>query len=35
MIMLEEIDFSNVETSYDRILQLANCVEEKPTLLGK
>lgn len=34
MIMLEEIDF-NSDYAYDRILELANCVDEKQTLLGK
>ena len=35
MIMLEEIDFNNSDCAYDRVLELANCVDEKPTLVGK
>lgn len=32
---MEEIDFNEQETAYDRLLELANCVDEKQNLLGK
>ena len=32
---MEEIDFLNSDYAYDRLLELANCVDEKPNLIGK
>lgn len=32
---MEEIDFSNEDAAFDRLLELANCVNEKNNLLGK
>ena len=32
--MMEAIDFSNFEYAFDRVIELANCIEEKQNLVG-
>lgn len=32
---MEDIDFTNYEYAYDRVLELANCLNEKQNLIGK